>query len=275
MPTPARPSTGSRATGVNGPKDFAGRKIGNPPGDASRVMWPAFAKAVGLAPEIGLLRQCRADREVGGVEKPDRRNHQRFLQFARYQAEGIRRRSGSLNWKDIGLNSYGNSLIVNGLPEKNPKLVGGFRSYHAEGLCRLRRRLRALPEGAARPGHRSRPRGATAAMGPHQISDGAMSSTTTKALLAGSTRARMRKDLRSRCRRYLGIEKPFAVETSFTSKLLDPAVKMDASKVRNRPSPAPSVIASSEGAKQSTVQCGMPRSMASCAAESRCAIASQ
>jgi len=30
---------------------------------------------------------------------------------------------------------------------------------------------------------------------------------------------------------YLGIEKPFAVETSFTSKLLDPTVKMDASKV--------------------------------------------
>src|SRR5450631_1464985 len=40
-----------KSYGVTGPKDFAGRKIGNPPGDASRVMWPAFAKAVGLAPE--------------------------------------------------------------------------------------------------------------------------------------------------------------------------------------------------------------------------------
>jgi NitT/TauT family transport system substrate-binding protein len=40
-----------KSSGVSGPKDFAGRKIGNPPGDASRVMWPAFAKAVGLAPE--------------------------------------------------------------------------------------------------------------------------------------------------------------------------------------------------------------------------------
>src|SRR3977135_700967 len=38
-----------KSYGVNGPKDFAGRKIGNPPGDASRVMWPAFAKAAGLA----------------------------------------------------------------------------------------------------------------------------------------------------------------------------------------------------------------------------------
>ena len=30
---------------------------------------------------------------------------------------------------------------------------------------------------------------------------------------------------------YLGIEKPFAAETAFTTKLLDPAIKMDASKV--------------------------------------------
>src|ERR1700712_473154 len=40
-----------KSYGVNGPKDFVGRKIGNPPGDASRVMWPAFAKAAGLAPD--------------------------------------------------------------------------------------------------------------------------------------------------------------------------------------------------------------------------------
>ena len=30
---------------------------------------------------------------------------------------------------------------------------------------------------------------------------------------------------------YLGIEKPFPVESAFTTRLLDPAVKMDASKV--------------------------------------------
>src|SRR3977135_2235409 len=40
-----------RSTGINGPKDFIGRRIGNTPGDASRVMWPAFAKAVGVPPE--------------------------------------------------------------------------------------------------------------------------------------------------------------------------------------------------------------------------------
>ena len=40
----------------------------------------------------------------------------------------------------------------------------------------------------------------------------------------------MRKDYEL-VQTYLGIEKPFAVETAFTSKLLDPSVKMDVSKV--------------------------------------------
>ena len=30
---------------------------------------------------------------------------------------------------------------------------------------------------------------------------------------------------------YLGIEKPFPVESAFTARLLDPAIKMDSSKV--------------------------------------------
>ena len=63
---------------VRGPKDFPGRKIGNPPGDASRVMWPAFAKAVGIPP-FSFVRQCRTDREDGRAEEPHRRNHQRLL----------------------------------------------------------------------------------------------------------------------------------------------------------------------------------------------------
>jgi NitT/TauT family transport system substrate-binding protein len=31
---------------------------------------------------------------------------------------------------------------------------------------------------------------------------------------------------------YLGMEKPFAVETAFATRLLDPSIKMDASKVK-------------------------------------------
>src|ERR1700741_2272195 len=34
-----------KSSGIKGPADFSGKRIGNPPGDAARIMWPAFAKA--------------------------------------------------------------------------------------------------------------------------------------------------------------------------------------------------------------------------------------
>src|ERR1700704_3007000 len=103
-----------KSSGVNGPKDFAGRRIGNPPGDASRVMWPAFAKATGLAPDsvsfVNVGPTAKSAALKGRVVEV-------ISDF--YNSHDIKLREfgsdlGSLNWKDIGLNSYGNSLIVNG-----------------------------------------------------------------------------------------------------------------------------------------------------------------
>ena len=53
--------------------------------------------------------------------------------------------------------------------------------------------------------------------------------TTTRGL-GWIDEGRMRGDYEL-VKTYLGIEKPFGVESAFTSKLLDPAIKMDASKV--------------------------------------------
>ena len=56
--------------------------------------------------------------------------------------------------------------------------------------------------------------------------------TTTKAL-GWIDPGRMQKDYEL-VQTYLGMEKPFAVETAFTTKLLDSLIKMDASKVKNK-----------------------------------------
>src|SRR5438309_1757630 len=116
-----------KSTGVEGPKDFAGRKIGNPPGDASRVMWPAFAKAVGL-PEDSVSFV-----NIGPTAKSAAlKSHAVEIISDFYNSHDIKLREfgsdlGSLNWKEIGLNSYGNSIIVNGAYlAKNPKLAQNF-----------------------------------------------------------------------------------------------------------------------------------------------------
>src|SRR5471032_2778771 len=116
-----------KSYGVNGPKDFAGRKIGNPPGDAARVMWPAFAKAVGIAPDSVSFVNVGPTVKSAALKS---RTVEIISDF--YNSHDIKLKEfgsdlGSLNWKDIGLNSYGNSLVVNGaFLEKNPKLSEDF-----------------------------------------------------------------------------------------------------------------------------------------------------
>ena len=54
--------------------------------------------------------------------------------------------------------------------------------------------------------------------------------TTTKAL-GWIDAERMKKDYEL-VQTYLGMEKPFDVDTAFSVKMLDPSIKMDASKVK-------------------------------------------
>ncbi len=80
---------------------------------------------------------------------------------------------GALNWKDIGLNPYGNSLIVNGaFLEKNPKLVEEFvritQKAYAACVADFEPCLKALLEQVTGLDRDEQ----LAAMGPYQISDG-------------------------------------------------------------------------------------------------------
>ena len=161
-----------KSYGVNGAKDFPGHKIGNPPGDASRVMWPAFAKAAGIAPDAVSFVNVGPTAKIAALKShtvdiiSDFYN-EHDLKVIEFGAD-----LGFVNWKDIGLNPYGNSLIVNGAYlQKNPKLVEEFVKISQKALCRLRRRRRALPEGAARCRLRPRQGKPAAAVGAHQVPD--------------------------------------------------------------------------------------------------------
>ena len=161
-----------KSYGVNGAKDFPGHKIGNPPGDASRVMWPAFAKAAGIAPDAVSFVNVGPTAKIAALKShtvdiiSDFYN-EHDLKVIEFGAD-----LGYVNWKDIGLNPYGNSLIVNGAyPGEEPEAGGRIRPHQPEGVRRLRRRRRAVPEGAARSGLRPRQGEPGAAVGAHQVPD--------------------------------------------------------------------------------------------------------
>ena len=220
-----------KSYGVNGPKDFPGHKIGNPPGDASRVMWPAFAKAAGIAPyfvtfvnvgptaKIAALKSHATDIisdfynehdlkviEFGsdlGYRQLEGHRAQSVRQFAdcewRVPREEVRswwRRSSKVAQK-----AY--AACVADVAPCLKALLDNVSGLDKENQERQWERIKYL------------------------MTD---EFTTTRALgwIDGE---RMKKDYEL-VQTYLGMEKPFDVQTVFSTKMLDTSVKMDASKVK-------------------------------------------
>ena len=161
-----------KSYGVNGPKDFPNHKIGNPPGDASRVMWPAFAKAAGIAPDavsfvnvgptakIAALKSHTVDIISDFYNEHDLKviefgSRPRLRQLEGHRAQSVRQFADRQRR----------------VPGEESEAGRGVRQDQPEGLCRLRRRRRAVPEGAARPGLRSRQGKPAAPVGAHQVPD--------------------------------------------------------------------------------------------------------
>ena len=219
-----------KSYGVNGVKDFPTHKIGNPPGDASRVMWPAFAKAAGIAPDAVSFLNIGPTAKIAGLKSHTVDIISDFYNEHDLKVIEFGPDLGYVNWKDIGLNPYGNSLIVNGAYlQKNPKLVEEFvrisQKAFATCVAEVEPCLKALLDQVSGLDKANQERQWERIK--YLMTD---EFTTTKGLgwIDGE---RMKKDY-DLVQTYLGMEKPFDVTTAFTTKMLDPGVKMDASKVK-------------------------------------------
>ena len=219
-----------KSYGVNGAKDFPGHKIGNPPGDASRVMWPAFAKAAGIAADAVSFVNVGPTAKIAALKSHTVDIISDFYNEHDLKVIEFGSDLGFVNWKDIGLNPFGKSLIVNGeFLEKNPKLAEDFvkisQKAFAACVADVSPCLKALLDQVSGLDKENQERQWERIK--FLMTD---DFTTTKAL-GWIDAERMKKDYEL-VQNYLGMEKPFAVETAFATRLLDPSIKMDASKVR-------------------------------------------
>ena len=219
-----------KSYGVNGPKDFPGHKIGNPPGDASRVMWPAFAKAAGIAPDSVTFVN------VGPTAK-----------IAALKSHATDIISDFYNEHDLKVIEFGS----------RPRLHQ-LEGHRAQPLRQFADRQRRLSGEEPEAGRDLRPRqqkafaACVADVAPclkalldqvsgldkedqerqwERIKFLMTDEFTTSKGLGWIDGERMKKDY-DLVQTYLGMEKPFDVQTAFTTKMLDPSIKMDASKVK-------------------------------------------
>ncbi|RAI35303.1 ABC transporter substrate-binding protein [Rhodoplanes serenus] len=220
-----------KSSGIAGPKDFAGRKIGNPPGDAARIMWPAFAKAVGLDPAsvtfVNITPQAKnaalKSRTVDVISDFFNEHDTKVIEMGEDLVH--------LPWKQVGLNPYGNAVIVNGaFLQAKPAVVENFvkisQRAFAQCVADFTPCLKALTEGVSGLDE------ATQRRQWERIKWLMTDSFTTEKGLGWIDGDRLKADYEL-VQTYIGLDKPFDPASVFTTRFLDPAVKMDASKVKN------------------------------------------
>jgi NitT/TauT family transport system substrate-binding protein len=213
-----------KSTGISGPKDFPGKKIGNPPGDAARVMWPAFAKTVGIDEKSVNFVNISPQAKV-----PSLKSHAVDIISDFYNEHDLKVREfgpdlGFLAWRDIGLNPYGNAIFVNGdVLAKQPDLVKSFTaiSQKAFGACvadvgpclkALLSEVSGLDEANQRDQW-------------NRIKELMRDPTTNSVALGAFDADRMKADYEL-VKTYFGVEKPFDIGAAYTNQFLDRSLKM-------------------------------------------------
>ena len=213
-----------KSYGVNGPKDFPGHKIGNPPGDAARVMWPAFAKATGIDPNSITWVNIAPQAKIASLK-----SHAVDIISDFYNEHDLKVRDfgsdlGFLAWRDVGVNPYGNSVIVNGdFLKRHRDIVKRFVevSQRAFAACvdNADPCLKALfAEVSGLDDRVQRDQWI-------RIKELMRDPYTTTIALGWFDPKRMESDYQL-VKTYFGLEKPFEINSAYTDAFLDKSIKM-------------------------------------------------
>jgi NitT/TauT family transport system substrate-binding protein len=116
-----------KSSGIEDVQGLQGKKIGNPPSDAARQMWPAIADAVGLPGDSVEWVNIKPDAKIqslqAGVIDATTSFYNLHYVFERVFGDDM----GFVALRDIGFNPYGNSIIVNGdFMRDHPETVEAF-----------------------------------------------------------------------------------------------------------------------------------------------------
>ncbi len=213
-----------KSSGITGPKDFPGKKLGNPPGDASRVMWPAFAKQVGIATDSVTFVNVTPQAKVASLKSKAIDITSDFYNEHDLKVREFGDDLGFVAWRNIGLNLYGNSIIVNGdyiakNKDKVAKFVAVSQKAFAACVADVSPCLKALMSsvsGLDEANQRDQW---------NRIKELMTDPTTTGVALGAFDAKRMQADYEM-VKTYFGMEKDFDIAKVYTNEFLDKNVKM-------------------------------------------------
>jgi NitT/TauT family transport system substrate-binding protein len=213
-----------KSSGIKGIKDFPGKKIGNPAADGARTMWPALAKANGIDPKSVTWVNIDANAKLSALKAKAIDVTTSFYNIHHVFQKELGADMGFLAWRDVGLNPYGNSVIVNAdFLGKNKPLIDKFVkvSQRAFAACVKDPKpcVQALIDANGALSFDNE-------LVNWQLVEVLMSDEHSRKVALGiHDDNRMKADYEL-VRDYVGIDKPFDVKTTYTNEFLDRSVKM-------------------------------------------------
>lgn len=219
-----------KSSGIKSAKDLAGKKIGNPPGDAARVVFPALAKNAGIDPASVTWVNIDANGKLAALKSKAIDATTSFYNIHHIFQRELGDDMGFLAWRDVGVNPYGNSVLVNAkFLAANKKLVADFvgvsQKAFADCVADPKPCVEALVEanGALKFDNE---------MTNWELVTVLMSDQTSRSVALGwhdDTRMAADYDLAAT---YFKLDKAFDVKTVYTNEFLDKSIKMTQPKTK-------------------------------------------
>jgi len=213
-----------KSSGIKGIKDLAGKKIGNPPGDAARALWPALAKANGIDPKSVTWVNVGPGAKLAALKAGSVDAVTEFYNEHHTYKAALGSDMGYVAWKNVGLDPYGNSIVVHGgFLKAHRDLVAGFvkvtQKAFAACVADAKPCIDALVEANSGLNFQSQ------MVNWHEVEQ-LMSDKTSQDVALGWFDPKRMEETYELVKTYVGLDKPFDVKGTYTNEFLDPSTKM-------------------------------------------------
>ena len=213
-----------KSSGIKSVKDLAGKKIGNPAGDGARTIWPALAKANGMDPGSVTWVNIDANAKLAALKSKSIDATTSFYNIHHIFQKELGDDMGFVAWKDAGLNTYGNTIIVNGdYLKKNKPVVASFVKVTQKAFAACVKEPKPCVQAMLDANGALQFDNELTNWGLVEV---LMSDKFSKSVALGVLDdARMAADYEL-VKTYIGMDKPFDVKSAYTNEFLDSSVKM-------------------------------------------------
>jgi NitT/TauT family transport system substrate-binding protein len=213
-----------KSSNIKSLDDFAGKRIGNPPGDAARSLWPALAKANGIDPGAITWVNIGPGAKLAALKSGSVDAVTEFYNEHHTYKSQLGDDMGYLAWRDAGVNPYGNSIVVNGAFLKAHRdTVAAFVQVTQKAFSACVRNHAPCIEALVDSNSGLQFDGQ---MANWQEVEQLMSDRTSQTEGLGWFDAKRMENTYSLVNDYIGLEKPFDVRQAYTNEFLATSVKM-------------------------------------------------